>query len=171
MPLIPRRPFRRRRDGLFEVNLDPDEREVVRVLLERLRDLLIADDPNLRRLFPVAHADDPEQEAAYRELAHGQLVESRFVAIETVESTLEADLVDEAQLTAWMQAINSLRLVIGTLLDVDEDGLDLEPDDPRADSYLLYEQLGRLLGLIVWSLSASLPEPIGDAGGDGAPDR
>jgi hypothetical protein len=157
--LIPRRPFRRRRDGTYEVNLDPAERELVQVLLDRLRDLLLADDPVLRRLFPVVHTDDPEREAAYQELAKGQLLESRFVAIETVEETLGAETLDEAQLDAWMQAINALRLVIGTLLDVTEDGLDLEPDDPRADPYLLYEQLGRLLALIVWSLSQSLPDP------------
>ena len=78
MALIPRRPFRRRRDGRFEINLDPDERELVRSLLDQLRDLLLADDPNLRRLFPVAHADDPEAEATYQELVHGQLIESRF---------------------------------------------------------------------------------------------
>lgn len=162
MNLLPKRPFHRRRDGRFDLNLDPRERELVRSLLDQLRDLLLADDPNLRRLFPVAHADDAEEEAAYQELVHGQLIESRFAAIEVVEASLDEDHVDETTLTGWMQSINSLRLVLGTLLDVGEQGMDLEPDDPRAEPYLLYESLGELLHLIVWSLSEVLPEPTAD---------
>ena len=162
MPLIPRRPFRRRSDGLFEVNLDERERELVRSLLDQLRDLLLADDPNLRRLFPVAHPDDPEQETAYQEMVHGQLLEARFAAIEAVEASLDADEVDEAGLTSWMQSINALRLVLGTVLDVSEEGLDLEPDDARYELYLLYESLGEILHFIVWSLSEALPEPTAD---------
>lgn len=162
MALIPRRPFRRRRDGRFDINLDPDERELVRSLLDQLRDLLLADDPNLRRLFPVAHADDPEEEATYQELVHGQLIESRFAAIEVVEASLDADEIDEAGLTGWMQSINALRLVLGTLLDVGEEPMALAPDDPRAEPYLLYESLGQLLHYIVWSLSEALPEPTAE---------
>jgi hypothetical protein len=159
LALIPRRPFRRRRDGLFDINLDPRERELVRSLLDQLRDLLLADDPNLRRLFPVAHADDPEAEETYQELVHGQLIESRFAAIDLVESSLDAEEIDEAGLTGWMQSINALRLVLGTLLDVSDDGLDLDPDDPRFEPFLLYESLGELLYFIVSSLSEALPEP------------
>lgn len=162
MALIPRRPFRRRRDGLFDINLDPDERDLVRSLLDQLRDLLLADDPNLKRLFPVAHADDPEEEAAYQAMVHGQLIEARFAAIDVVEGSLGADEIDEAGLTGWMQSINALRLVLGTLLDVGEEGMDLEPDDPRFESYLLYESLGQLLHFIVWSLSEALPEPTAE---------
>ena len=159
LPLIPRRPFRRRRDGRFEVNLSEDQRQFLRSLLEQLRELLLADDPNLRRLFPVAYADDAELDAAYQQLVHGQLIESRFVAIETVESTLDADDLDEAQLTGWMQSINALRLVLGTILDVSEEHPDLDPDDPRFEPYVLYDELSWLLGHIVSALAEALPDP------------
>lgn len=161
MALIPRRPFRRRRDGRFEVNLEPAERDLLRSLLDQLRDLLLADDPNLHRLFPVAHADDPEQEAAYQAMAHGQLIESRFAAIDVVDASLDAKDVDEATLTGWMQSINAL-LVLGTMLDVGEEPLALDPDDPRAEPYFLYEVLGETLHFMVWSLSEALPEPTDD---------
>ena len=42
-----------------------------------------------------------------------------------LEASLEADELTEAELVGWMNAINSLRLVLGTRLDVSED------DDPR----------------------------------------
>lgn len=158
MSLIPRRPFRRRRDGLFEVNLSADQRDFLRSFLDQLRDLLLADDPNLRRLFPVAYADDPKQDAEYQELVHGQLIEARFAAIETVEGTLDATEVDEAVLTGWMQSINALRLVLGTVLDVSEEPRELDPDDPGFEAYVLYEELGWLLGHIVMALTEALPD-------------
>ena len=61
-----------------------------------------------------------------------------------------------------VSVVAALRLVLGTLLDVGEEGLDLAPDDPRAEPYLLYESLGELLHLIVWSLTETLPEPTAD---------
>lgn len=170
MSLIPRRPFRRRRDGRFEVNLSTDERAFLRSFLDQLRDLLLADDPNLRRLFPVAYADDPKLDAEYQQLVHGQLIEARFAAIETVESTLDATDLDESALTGWMQSINALRLVLGTVLDVGEEQLHLDPDDPRFEAYVLYDELGWLLGHIVAALTEALPEPSDPSGPGDAPD-
>jgi hypothetical protein len=169
LSLIPRRPFRRRRDGRFEVNLSADQRDFLRSFLDQLRDLLMADDPNLRRLFPVAYADDAEQDAAYQQLVHGQLIEARFAAIETVEATLDATDVDEAQLTGWMQSINALRLVLGTVLDVGEEPLQLDPGDPGFEPYVLYEELGWLLGHIVVALSEALPDVPADPAGTEGP--
>lgn len=162
MSLLPRRPFRRLRNGRFEINLSADQRDFLRSFLDQLRDLLLADDPNLKRLFPVAYADDAELDAAYQQLVHGQLIEARFAAIETVEATLDATEVDEAQLTGWMQSINALRLVLGTVLDVSEAPPELDPDDPRFEPYVLYEELGWLLGHIVAALTEALPEPTVD---------
>ncbi len=162
--LLPRRPFRRRRDGRFEINLSTDQREFLRSYLDQLRDLLLADDPNLRRLFPAAYADDPERDAAYQQLVHGQLIEARFAAIETVEATLDATDVTDGELTGWMQSINALRLVLGTVLDVSEEPPEPDPSDPRFEPYVLYEELGWLLGHIVMALSEALPPVSDDAG-------
>jgi hypothetical protein len=159
LSLIPRRPFRRRRDGRFDINLSTDQRNFLRAYLDQLRDLLLADDPNLRRLFPVAHADDPEQEAAYQQLVHGQMIEARFAAIEAVEATLDATDVDEAALTGWMQSVNALRLVLGTVLDVSEEPRQVQPGDADFEAYVLYEELGWLLHHIVTALAEALPEP------------
>ena len=54
---------------------------------------------------------------------------------------------------AWMRAINDIRLVMGTMLDVDESGVpgDLSPDD--AATYSVYEYFGAMLELIVAALS------------------
>jgi hypothetical protein len=53
-----------------------------------------------------------------------------------------------------MQALNALRLVLGTRLDVSEDEVGpLDPSDPDAPAYALYELLGYLLDRTVQSLS------------------
>jgi hypothetical protein len=54
-------------------------------------------------------------------------------------------------MTAWMQAVNALRLVLGTMLDITEDdqSLALERDDPDAPTMALYGYLGVLLEELV----------------------
>jgi hypothetical protein len=68
-----------------------------------------------------------------------------------VEASLDPEVLTEEQLTAWMQAINSLRLVLGTLLDISDDDQELQfdPDDPEARTQALYGYLGGLLDEIV----------------------
>ena len=140
----------RRRDGAFNVKLPDAERELVIGLVGQLRELLVADDaPGLERLFPPAYADDEEREREYRSLVHDELLEKRFAALDIVEATVQEPRLDEAQLTAWMGAINDVRLVLGTILDVSEDMEDIDPGDPRAGSFAVYGYLTHLLAQIV----------------------
>ena len=152
------RRIRRTRDGSFELRLPDQEREIVRDLVGQLRELLVAttDDPSTRRLFPSAYPGDPERDNEYRSLVRDELLERRLEAIDVVESSLDADTLEEQELTAWMSAINDLRLVLGTRLDVDETLPELDPDDPLAPAYAVYEYLGWLLTHIVDALSESL---------------
>jgi hypothetical protein len=157
-----KRKVERRRDGTFAVSISDDEREMLANFLLQLRDLLLSDDPLLKRLFPPAYIDDVEHENDYQELMKGDLLESRFAAIEVMEATLGQTELDEAALTQWLQAINSLRLVIGTSLDVSEEPEPPDPDDPNYGMRVLYEVLGWLLGDIVHALASGLPPPTGD---------
>ncbi len=145
---------RRNRDGTFRVNLPEHERELLGGLVTQLRELLVAEETDgLERLFPPAHANDEARNAEYRALVHDELLERRLAAIDVVEATVGATELDEAQLTAWMGAINDLRLVLGTRLDVSEDMEVIEPDDPQAAGYAVYGYLSQLLGSIVQALA------------------
>jgi hypothetical protein len=140
------------RRGRFVLQLPEGERDLVRQLLDELRTLLALgpENPRLRRLYPAAYADDPEMEAEYRRLTQGDLAEGHTAAVETVAATVDATELTADELTAWMHAVNSLRLVIGTMLDVDEDDpFAVDPDDPNARHYMLYGYLGLLLEDIV----------------------
>jgi hypothetical protein len=147
---------RRTRKGEFEVRLPDQERALLRSVVPQLGELLDGDlaDPGLRRLFPVAYADDPAKDAEYQRLVRDDLADRRRAAAQTMVDTLDARRLDEAQLLAWMGAINDLRLILGTRLDVSEDTpLAADPDDPEAPLVALYAYLGFLLEAIVEALS------------------
>ena len=156
-------PIERVRDG-FAFNIGDDERQLVARLLTELSQLLMSgeDDPRLIRIFPPAYhlADDAEADAEYQRLMRDELVASRLAGISTVNAALESpDVVGEDTMIAFVQAINGLRLVLGTMLDVSEDQGpdDIADDDPLAGEHHLYDFLSWLLD---WAVRA-LGEPLG----------
>lgn len=149
----------RQRDGTFRLRLPDEEREVLRSLPAQLRELLATDDASLVRLFPPAYADDREADDEYGSLVREELRRGRLDALRVVEETVDAQRLDEAQLTAWLDALESLRLVLGTQLDVDEEthALDLDPSHPSARAFALYGYLSWLQEQAVEALAAGLP--------------
>jgi hypothetical protein len=69
--------------------------------------------------------------------------------------------VDEETMIAFVQAINGLRLVLGTMLDVveDHDPDDSDEDDPLVSEHHLYNFLSWLLDWAVQALGEPLTEP------------
>jgi hypothetical protein len=154
--------IRRRGVGSYEVRLRRNEQAVVAELVRQLREQLLqsTDEPHLRRLFPPAYANDPERDAGYQVLTRDEMLEGRLAALDVVDRTLDgAHELDETELTAWMTTLNSLRLVIGTRLDVDEELPELDESDPLAPEYAVYEFLGWLLAQVVDTLTSELPPP------------
>jgi Domain of unknown function (DUF2017) len=110
------------------------------------------DDPLLRRLFPPAYTDDDQASAEYRRLMTEDLVERHQASLDILERTAGATELSEEEVTAWMGALNQLRLVLGTSLDVSEE------DDPAAltsPQHQLYYFLGALQELVVDALSSA----------------
>lgn len=153
--MIGRRRVRRARGGHFELRLPDNERQVLLALVPQLRELLVADtdEPGLRRLFPSAYPDDPSRDEEYRALVRDELLERRLAALDTLEATVGADRLDEEELLAWMTALNDLRLVLGTRLDVSEETeVGIDPDDPESPLRAVYFYLGWLLEQVVAAL-------------------
>lgn len=158
----PKSPVERITQG-FRVNLPATDREFIQRLLAQLRDLLLgpSDDDRLRRLFPTAYhqENDRAMDDEYQRLMREDLVASRLTGIGLVEeclggATKESVRLTEAQLLAFVQALNGLRLVLGTMLDISED-LDLEEvaaDDPFVGEYHLYSYLSWLLDWCIRAL-------------------
>ena len=170
----------KRRAQRVIVRLDPEERSVLAGLLGAVRTLLSTDDdagdtdplaamvgmsqtpveapddPVLLRLLPDAYGD-PEQSAEFRRLTDSELRVRKTEALDRVladASTgepIELDL-DEG-VGMWLQALNDVRLVLGTRLDVTEDWTDdaaaLPRDDPRLPLYTFYDWLSALQETLV----------------------
>jgi hypothetical protein len=147
----------------FALRLGRQERRVLAALPGQLRALIEARDPAVARLFPPAYPDDPDRESEYRRMVGTELLEGRREALEVMEATVRARQLDRDQLSAWLAALNDVRLVLGTQLDVTEDAeeTDLPEDDPQAPTLALYHYLGWLVAQAV--------EALDDGDGDDGP--
>ena len=120
------------------------------------------DDPALRRLLPDAYADDTLS-GEFRRLMDGELRRQKTEALDELlgavddsgEGGVKLRLAPQ-QAEAWLQALNDIRLVLGTRLDVTEDLEDrwaqLGPNDPMAPLLAAYEWLGWLQESVVLAI-------------------
>jgi len=152
-------PIRRRRDGRYAVRLDTNARIVLADLARQLPEAIGARDPMVRRLFPPAYptAELAGAEHDYRELVDTALANHHTDALRTLVATAQADTLTESEFQAWLDAVGSLRLVLGTRLDVHEDMEAPDPEDPAAAEYSLFVFLGELQYLMVEVLADDLP--------------
>jgi hypothetical protein len=142
-----------RRSGAYRLDLSDGDREALRELVPQFAALL-ADpaNPALRRLFPPAYSDpaDAERDDEYRRLMQEDLVERHREELDLVVDTADSRTLSEEQLLSWTRALNSIRLVLGTYLDVSED------DDMEAEAspeMYLYRWLSYVLGEAIDALS------------------
>jgi len=150
-------PFATTKKGIA-INLGSIERDLLRTLIGEVRELLTdtpIGDPKLARLFPPAYFDNDEAETEYQRLMRDELIASRLHSIATVEAFLADDklkIVTFAHLDAFCAALNSVRLVLGTVLNIDEIDDYLDADHPRHDELSLYNFLSWLLDTAVSTL-------------------
>ena len=152
------RRIQRDRKGGYRLRLPQEERALLASLPTQLREVLQTDDPGLRRLFPPAYADDAEADDEYRRLMREELLEGKLAALRVVEESAYAEHLTEEDLEGWLGALESLRLYLGTQLDVSEATYaeELDPDDPSAPALALYGYLSWLQEQAVEALSAEL---------------
>jgi hypothetical protein len=144
-------------EGGVLVRLSPEERSLLLGLAGELRAQLEDEsrDPSLRRLFPPAY-DDEEDERGYRELAGDELLSGRRQALELLAATTQNDRLSPEEADAWLRALNDLRLVLGTRLDVQED---MQLDRPESPEQAVYIYLSWLQEQLVAALAPTESEP------------
>ena len=143
------------RHGDFKIRLPEEERRFLRTMAPEIRELLgSSDDPAVARLFPVAYPHDEDRQTEYRLLVQSELLESHAAALSTFADTIDAERVDEEALSAWMRALNQIRLVLGTRLEVSEEGYErpVDVEDPRGPAFALYDYLTELQGEVIEAL-------------------
>ena len=159
----------RKRDGTFVLRLDADEVELLASLAAQLDPLLddSAANPVLRRLFPPAHTEDVLAEAAWQIEQGSSLRDSRRAALDTLRHP-PGQPMSEDQLVAWMQGVNSLRLVLAERLGVGDDsdqerdlvtalsGLAAGDDEEAADQARQLLGAWQVYGLLGWMVDGAV---------------
>ncbi len=145
----------RRVEGGWAMSFDDDERDLLVRLMGELRGLLASERSSalLDPLFPTVYRDDAAKEAEYQRLMRDELVSSRLAAIDTVLATVGPGgpaVIDEEQTMAFMQAINAVRIVLGSMLEIDEDDDELD-DTPEHHLYTF------LSWVLEWTVRALSP--------------
>jgi hypothetical protein len=156
--IFERRRIARGSDGAVRLRLPDEERTLLRALPSQLERLLDEpDDPSLRRLFPAAY-EDAADEDEYRRLTRDELLEGCRRALATLAATADRDRLTAEEAEAWLAALNALRLVLGTRLDVREDTPfeAVDPGDPRAQEIAIYLYLSWLQEQLVAALAAGI---------------
>jgi uncharacterized protein DUF2017 len=137
----PPAPIERTETGDFLLRLGPEERGLLRRLSAELEELLAAEpeDPSLRRLRPRAYEDE-EVEREFRSLMGAELESLRLENLRGLAETAGRDRLDAEELDRWLAALNDLRLVLGTRLDVTEDQFadGFDPSAPHAYELAVY---------------------------------
>ncbi len=149
----------------YALLLEGSDKEALIGLLDQLRDSLMngSTDENLKRLFPTAYHQDPKHDEEYQRLMRDDLLASRLQSLGVATSVLARESVDNMtvltsqELDEFARSINNLRLVLGTVLDIDESDIDvdLDEDNPNDQRLALYGYLGWLLD---WAVTAQLNE-------------
>jgi hypothetical protein len=121
------------------------------------------DDPALARLFPDAYPDDPDATAEFRRYTQADLTAERrrraTLTLETLDRIKDGGRLSliAAEAAAWLGALNDLRLVLGTRLEITADeqepGESFGPDDPRTAYVPVYYYLGYLQETLVEALA------------------
>lgn len=135
--------LRSRRDGRFDVILAQPIRAAIERAVDEIDEIL--DDPDqslLVRLHPNPYLDDPEQEAAWQLIAGEQLRTARREAFETMRRLHDSSVATDEELWSWIRALNTLRLVLATVLGIEDDRVEHpEPalDHPSRPAWELYQ--------------------------------
>ena len=141
----------------FTVHLSRGVRGLLVELCRQSRALLEAEDPSsdpaVSRLFPPAY---PLQNLEFETNLGAAPRSGKLEALDVVERTANASTLTEDELLAWIGVVNDLRLVLGTRIEITEEATDEDfpADDPRHETYRVYQFLGFLLQELLEGIGA-----------------
>ncbi len=155
-----------RRGPGCQLNLPPEERQLLESLPDQLAGVLAGLDleggevpESLRRIFPRAYVSDDKAERAFVAATRGELAASHRQALETLRGTAQASVLGPEEMSAWLTALNDLRLVLGTVLDVRDDE-DWVPPAPVESEFVIYQYLTLLQAELIEVMEEALPPPM-----------
>jgi len=145
-------------DQMAELLEDPDSEnnsDPLAKLLNMSGSTQISEDPALARLFPDGYSGDEHASADFRRFTEQDLRAQKIAALSVARETLAEfsgkSTVTPQQAQHWLKALNDLRLVLGTRLEItDEDDRYRDSDEPGIQ---LYNYLTYLQGTLIDALT------------------
>lgn len=136
-------------DDRIKVDLSDQVRQILLDLKEMVVSHLVTESPATKRIFPVAYKNSPEMEMDYKKLTREPLSNHHEKNLDILESTLHNSELTIDEALAWIGALNNMRLILGTALDVKEDQDFPGEDDPNYEGYVVYDLLTYLQGSLI----------------------
>jgi len=145
-------------DQMAELLEDPDSEnnsDPLAKLLNMSGSTQISEDPALARLFPDGYSGDEHASTDFRRFTEQDLRAQKIAALSVARETLAEwsgkSTVTPQQAQHWLKALNDLRLVLGTRLEItDEDDRYRDSDEPGIQ---LYNYLTYLQGTLIDALT------------------
>jgi hypothetical protein len=119
-----------------------------------------------KRLFPPAYPTDASAEDTYVSGVRDDLIAHHRESLDILVRTAHAKRLSDVELQGWLNALNDLRLVLGSSLGVSEETTEFDEQDPLYGDWVCYLYLSFLEGEVVDALSGALPPPERDDGPD-----
>ncbi len=141
--------IRRIDHGRFEIDLHPQIRQLLLDLKEMTLSHVEEASPTAKRIYPVAYQSSPEMEMDFERLTREPLTDRHRQNLNIFEGSLSKSELSEDEALAWIGALNDMRLVLGTALDIAEDQETPDEDDPNYDGYVVYDLLTYLQGMLI----------------------
>jgi hypothetical protein len=142
--------------GRYRLVVEDDARDLLESLGPQLSDILMSGDQELTtRLFPPAYADDDEREAEFRRLMGDDLLARRFDDLDQLQAAVESESMTTGELESFLRAVNSVRLVLSSVIGIESEEDAHEPYDAEDDDAvprIVYEWLSALLADGIWAL-------------------
>lgn len=165
-------------NGQITLSLAAGEREVLGQLFDQMGQLLdeltaqetsdplelmlgmngstqISKDPALARLFPDGYSEDEHASSDFRRFTEQDLRQQKVATLNDVREAMQAieypTVVSTSHAQSWLKALNDLRLVLGTRLEISDDNdFDFDSDEPGIH---LYNYLTYLQGTLIEALN------------------
>lgn len=146
-------PLRRLEGGRFENLLHDEEKELLSVLPGLVNEAIDMNSPYVTRLFPPTYPFDTVAQAEFEKISSDALVKQHRGVLEGFCASIQKPEITLDDLMTWVGAINNIRLLLGTALDVYEEMQQPSEDDPRFQDFVIFDYLTWLQGSILEFLS------------------
>ena len=148
-----RGPVRQIDENSFENLLTDEEKELLGMLPGVVVEAIESHSPYVTRLFPPTYPFDDAAQHEIEKVDPDSLADEHRRLLEGLAGSVTKAVLTHEDLVNWVGAINDIRLLIGTALDVYEEMERPGEDDPRFQDFVIFDYLTWLQGSLLAFLS------------------